>query len=194
MERIKDLLNGDNSFLSYHQFCRKTGLKPPFTNFLGLTAAIPSKWKHTLRAGINLNSYQTKTPDQPKLNQCSCKNIQKLQIQKKFHEPLASTRLCRLGIDYSLLNAIYSLLFNLTKETKLSMFRYKIIHNILPYGARLYMMNLVNFPLCSYCKLLETLPHMLVEYKAVNDFWVVAISWWNHESGNYYTVDEHIFY
>ena len=30
---------------------------------------------------------------------------------------------------------------------------------------------------------------MLVECKAVNDFRVVVISWWNHQSGNYYTVD-----
>ena len=186
---MEDLLDENNSFLRYQQFCRKTRLKPPCTNFFGLISAIPSKWKQTLRSGINFNRQQTKRPDQSFFNQCTCKSIRKFLIQKKFIEPLASSRLCRLGIEHSKLNAIYSIPFNLTRETKLSMFQYKIIHNILPYGNRLYMMKIVNSPLCNYCNLLETQSHMLVECKAVNDFWVKAISWWNNKSGNYYTVD-----
>ena len=69
------------------------------------------------------------------------------------------------------------------------MFQYKIIHNILPYGNRLYMMEILNSLLCNYCNLLETLPHMLVECNTVHNFWVKAISWWNSQSGNSYTVD-----
>ena len=187
--RLEDLLDENNSFLEYHQFCRKTGLKPPFTRFFGLISAIPSEWKQTLRSGTNLNSQQTKKPDQSFLNKSTCKSIRNLLTQKKFREPLASSRLCRLGIEYDKLTAIYLLPFNLTKETKLSMFQYKIIHNILPYGNRLYMMKISNSPLCNYCNLLETLPHMLVECKNVHNFWVKAISWWNSRSGNSYTID-----
>mgnify|MGYP000300200845 FL=1 len=109
--------------------------------------------------------------------------------QNKFCNPLASSRLCRLGIEYDNLKAIYLLPFNVTKETKLSMLQYKIIHNILPYGNRLYMMKILNSPLCNYCNLLETLPHMLVECNTVHDFWVKAISWWNSQSGNSYAVN-----
>ena len=43
IDRLEDLLDGNNSFLGYHQLCRKTGLKPPFTKFFGLISAIPSK-------------------------------------------------------------------------------------------------------------------------------------------------------
>ena len=186
--RLEDLLDENNS-LEYHQFCRKTGLKPPFTRFFGLISAIPSEWKQTLRSGTNLNSQQTKKPDQSFLNKSTCKSIRNLLTQKKFREPLASSRLSRLGIEYDKLTAIYLLPFNLTKEAKLSMFQYKIIHNILPYGNRLYMMKISNSPLCNYCNLLETLPHMLVECKNVYDFWVKAISWWNSQSGNSYTID-----
>ena len=60
-----DRLDENNSFLGYHQFCRKTGLKPPFTKFFGLISTIPSKWKQTLRSGIKLNRQQTKKPDPP---------------------------------------------------------------------------------------------------------------------------------
>ena len=189
IDRLEDLLDENNSFLGYHQFCRKTGLKPPFTKFFGLISAIPSKWKQTLRSGINLNRQETNKPDQTFLNKGTCKNIRNLLTQNKFCNPLASSRLCRLGIEYDNLNAIYLLPFNVTKETKLSMFQYKIIHNILPYGNMLYMMKILNSLLCNYCNLLETLPHMLVECNTVHDFWVKAISWWNSQSGNSYAVN-----
>ena len=81
--------------------------------------------------------------------------------------------------------AIFSLPFILTKETKLSMFQYKTIHNILPYGNRLYMMKVLDSPLCYYCNLIETLPHMLVECNIIQDFWAKAINWWNHASVRY---------
>ena len=170
IDRLGDLLDENNSFLGYYQLCRKTGLKPPLTKFFGLISVIPSKWKQALRSGINLNSQQTKKPDQSFLNKGTCKSIRNLLTQNKFREPLASSRLCRLGIEYDKLKAIYLLPFNLTKETKLSMFQYKIIHNILPYGNRLYMMKILNSALCNYCNLLETLPHMLVECNTVHDF------------------------
>ena len=45
IDRLEDLLDEKNSFLGYHQFCRKTGLKTPFTKFFELISAIPSKWE-----------------------------------------------------------------------------------------------------------------------------------------------------
>ena len=48
-------------------------------------------------------------------------------IQKKFKEPLASSRLQRLGVDETMISAIYKLPFRITRETKLSIFQYKII-------------------------------------------------------------------
>ena len=38
---LEDLLHENNSFLGYHQFCRKAGFKPRFTKFFGLISAIP---------------------------------------------------------------------------------------------------------------------------------------------------------
>ena len=103
---------------------------------------------------------------------------------------LASSRLCRLGLDSDKLKAIYTLPFRLTKDTKLCMFRYKIIHNILLYGSKLYKMKISNSPLCVHCNSLETLPHMLVNCTEINSFWAKIISCWNHQSGDCYLVDE----
>jgi len=69
------------------------------------------------------------------------KKAHNILIQRKFVEPLASPRLCRQGVDSSKLSVIYILPFKITKETKLSIFQYKIIHNILPHGVLLHKMK-----------------------------------------------------
>ena len=138
---------------------------------------------------------------QKKCAACICKAVLLLlDLLLVFHrscclhrlalQPLASSRLCRLGLDSNKLKAIYTLPFRLTKDTKLCMFQYKIIHNILPYGSKLYKMKISNSPLCVHCNSLETLPHMLVNCTEINSFWAKIISWWNHQSRDCYLVDE----
>ena len=76
------------------------------------------------------------------------KKARNILIQRKFVEPLASLRLYRQGVDSSKLSAIYMLPFKITKDTKLSIFQYKIIYNILPHGVLLHKLKIVNSPLC----------------------------------------------
>ena len=104
------------------------------------------------------------------------KKARNILIQRKFVEPLASLRLCRQGVESSKLSAIYMLPFKITKETKLSIFQYKIIHNILPHGALLHKMKIVSSPLCIHCDSLETLSHMLVNCIVIQKFWFEVIS------------------
>ena len=105
-------------------------------------------------------------------------------------EPLASPRLCRQGVDSSKLSAIYMLPFKITKETKLSIFQYKINHNIFPRGVLLHKMKIVNSPLCIHCDALETLSLMVVECFVIQKFWVQVISWWKKDSGECLLIDD----
>ena len=53
----------------------------------------------------------------------TCKRARNVHCaQKKFKEPLASSRLRRLGVDETTINAIYKLPFQITRETKLSIY------------------------------------------------------------------------
>ena len=87
-------------------------------------------------------------------------------IQKKFKEPLATFRLQRLGVDETMISAIYKLPFRITGE-----FQYKIIHNILSCRNLLYKMNISETPLSEFCNDLESLPHMLVNSPNIRDYW-----------------------
>ena len=186
--RIKDLLDENNKFLTFDKFRLKTGLKVPFTMLYGLMLAIPYNWKCALRQSSrdNLDMEQHLTVEFDTIN---CKRVRNILIQRKFVEPLASFRLCRQGVDGSKVSAIYMLPFKITKETKLSIFQYKIIHNILPHGVLLHKMGIVDSPLCIHCDSLETLSHMLVNCSVIQEFWFKVISWWNSHSDDCLSVD-----
>ena len=80
--------------------------------------------------------------------------------------------------------------FKITKETKLSIFQYKIIQNIIPHGVMLYKMKIVNSPLCIHCDSLETLSHMLVNCIVIQKFWFEVISWWKNHSVECLLIDD----
>ena len=124
------------------------------------------------------------------INVVTSKKVRNILIQRKFVEQLASLRLCRQGLDSSKLSSIYMLPFKITKETKLSIFQYKIIHNILPHGVMLHRMKIVNSPLCIHCDSLETLSHMLVNCIVIQKFWFEVISWWKNHSGEILLFDD----
>ena len=184
--RIKDLLEENGKFLSYDNFFRKFELTTPFTNLLGLIAAIPSGWRRELQS-VNGNQQEDKSTIHSSL---TCKRARNILIQKKFKEPLASSRLKRLGIDEMMIPAIYKLPFRITQETKLSIFQYKIIHNILPCRNLLYRMNISESPLCEFCNDLESLPHMLVNCPNIREYWNLVLLWWNNQNNDIYKFDE----
>ena len=181
--RIKDLQDENNRFLTLDKFFSKTGLKAPFTKLYGLISAIPYRWKCALRPGCIMNNQDTEPNTTMEISAITSKKARNILIQRKFEEPLASPRLCRQGVDSSKLSAIYMLPFKITKETKLSIFQYKIICNILPHGVLLHKMKIVNSPLCIYSDSLGMLSHMLVNCIVIQKFWDQVISWWKNHSG-----------
>ena len=67
----------------------------------------------------------------------SCKQARRILMEKKFIETVGKlSRFRRSGVcDIQNINEIHSLAFKITNETKLSIFQFKIVHNILPHRA-----------------------------------------------------------
>ena len=163
-------------------FSRKCDL---FSRSLACDCAFASKLSFRLLNKQDMEQNTTK-----EINVVTSKKVRNILIQRKFVEPLASLRLCRQGLDSSKLSSIYMLPFKITKETKLSIFQYKIVHNILPHGVLLHRMKIVNSPLCIHCDSLETLSHMLVNCIVIQKFWFEVISWWKTHSGECLLFDD----
>ena len=114
-------------------------------------------------------------------NGISSKQARSILVEKKWKEPLANSHFRRVGNNEKI-NDIHSLAFKITKETRLSIFQFKLVHNIPPHRMLLHKTEIVDSPLCSDCINLETLTHMLVSCPLLETFWSNAVSWWNSNS------------
>ena len=94
----------------------------------------------------------------------TCKTINKSQIDcQKFPPPTAEKRLIESGFDIHERQKIYSLPFLVTKEIKLPIVQYKIIHKILYTNCILYKMKKVQDLHCPFCTNVDqTVGHLFV--------------------------------
>ena len=113
---------------------------------------------------------------------------QKVEVLTAYLGVFRRSRLQRLGVEKTKISAIYKLPFRITRETKLSIFQFKIIHNILPCRNLLYKMNISESPLCEFCNELETLSHMLVNCPRIRDFGNSVLFRWNSQNDDNYNL------
>ena len=78
----------------------------------------------------------------------------------------------------------------MTKETKLSIFQFKVMHNILPHRVLLYKMKITDSDRCLFCGSQETLQHLLVSCPLLRTFWSDVLTWWNSSSTRNILFDE----
>ena len=74
---------------------------------------------------------------------------------------------------------VYLLPFTTTKDTKLILFQYKVIHNILPNRVSLFRAGIVNDDICPLCNAeKQTNNHMLYSCPETTTFWDQFTDWW----------------
>jgi hypothetical protein len=63
------------------------------------------------------------------------------------------------------------LLTKFLEEKKLAIFRYKMLHNILPCRFLLHRWRLADSPLCNICNVQEDYEHMFIKCRKIQDSW-----------------------
>ena len=122
---------------------------------------------------------QPATVNLPEIDLLTCKTIYKSLIDcQNFPPPTAEKRLIECGFDTHERQKIYSLPFLVTKEIKLSIFQFKIIHNILYTNCILYKMKKVQDPHCPFCTD-QTVGHLFVSCPISSSFWSDFIKWYH---------------
>lgn len=73
---------------------------------------------------------------------------------------------------------IYSLSFKCTKDSKLLLLQYQLLHRILPINYHLHRVGIVNSPLCYFCQQTpETIEHIFVDCYLVKEIWIDLEKW-----------------
>ena len=74
----------------------------------------------------------------------------------------------RLNIDIS---EYYSLAHNATKESRLRVLHFKLLHNIYPTNITLNRMGIRNNDYCDTCKVKDYIEHMFIYCENLTGFW-----------------------
>ena len=174
--------NEGNTLLSLTTFMQKYNVKCNFLQYYSLLSAIPQEWKTMLKQECSLPSTEYVTPSIEKL---TCKIIYNTLLNHQhFPPPTAEKRLIEYGFNFQERQKIYSLPFRVTNEVKLSVFQYKIVHNILYTNKLLHKMKKKQQPDCPYCHGIDQTPlHLFVECLIAKLFWNKFTKWYNDTCG-----------
>ena len=137
----------------------------------GLISAIPQSWKKLL----HINSHDSiATTSPPPIGTITCKMSYNRLLTLENLAPPTSKK------NSYLLNKSYALTFTATKEVKLAMFQYKIIHNILSTNSILYKMKKVAFPSCPFCPSdCQNMHHLFISCPQASSFWYKFQRWYS---------------
>lgn len=180
IKQISDLFDScEGHFLPFNSFYSKFNVKCSFLQYYSILSSIPQNWKKLLQEC----SKDSVTPP-TSICSLSCKAIYSILLHlEDLPPPTSEKKLLASGVEKSDLSKIYFLPFKATREIKLTMFQYKIIHRILPTNSLLYKMKKVASPFCPFCPSeCQTLWHLFVNCKHANSFWDGFQEWYSTSS------------
>ena len=160
---LNNLLDSEFNFLTYEQF--KLRHWTNFWIFYGVINTIPRKYKEegkrTTTAGKQLVHSNLGT----------VKGIHKI-----FEEP---TAVLGKGVTADHISNYFKLAFSITKETKLTMFQYKVLHDIVFTKSIVFKRKMTSCDLCYLCQeASQSLVHMLYSCPVVSKFWDCFRVWY----------------
>ena len=147
--------------------------------YYSILSSIPQNWKRLLQEN-------SQDPVTPPTSTCplSCKAIYIVLLNlEDLPPPTAEKKLLTSDVEKSNLNKTYLLPFKATREIKLTMFQYKIIHRILSTNSLLHKMKKVASPSCPFCPSeCQTLWHLFINCKQATSFWNRFQEWYSTSS------------
>ena len=112
------------------------------------------------------------------IEEMTCKKIySKLLSLRSKPPPTCEKRLLNSGHQKDDLRKLYLLPFEVTKEVKLSMFQYKIIHNIMCTKSLLFKMNKKTPHASPFCPADHTIIQIFTKCAKATLFWKEFLDW-----------------
>ena len=105
--------------------------------------------------------------------------LRNILTKKLFEKPTSVAKLEKAGFTADEISHIYELPFKLTLDVRLSVFQFKINHNILYTKSRLFRDKITENDKCYLCSESQTLVHLFADCVFSKIFWTDFTSWWN---------------
>jgi len=172
--------NGDLNFNEFHKMKNRYGKSLTWFQYCQITAAIPKPWKDAFKFNesksfvfLELPPPGSETPAKIKERLLAKKSVIPTGIKK--WKLLFSTQ----ELSPKFWNNAFIAARRTTKESKLQMLQYKILHRIIPCNRYLFQINVKPSPYCNLCQELDTVEHMFFECKTINELWINLSDWFH---------------
>ena len=176
--RVEDLLDNNGNILSFNQFSEQYQLKTPFTLYFGLISSIPP-YPMEVRNSKTKNLFANFKRQKKKnsANTISTKTVYSALLKNVFSAPTAESKILRYGFTQENIHRVYGLPFKIKNDIKITMFQYKIIHNILATKVSLFRAKIRDYDICPQCLTdRHTIDHMFLHCYLINFILLELIS------------------
>ena len=170
-------LVGPHGYLSYNEFKAKfPNVRTDFLLYEGILTAVKC-YQRRLGLAVKENFvtgdvfvwrffYKSSVTD---IYSCLVRTSETPKCIEKWSKVLA------VEIDTK---AVFDKIFRTTREKCLIWFQYKLLYNLLPTGRFLFQRQLVDSPVCVFCKdAEETLLHMFWDCPKIQNYWFDVQGW-----------------
>lgn len=180
VKEVRDLLNWDQTFLSYNAFVTKYNIRTNYFEYFKLIAAL-KQFKKVCSPVLDNPSSNDTVSLLPHLN--INKESYRRLAQDKASTPLQSQENWLSEGDIVGNSTVnwrnsYYLPFLCTKETKLRVFQFKFLHRRIATNDFLCKIGIKQVDSCSFCgETTEALVHLFWNCKHTQEFWKKLLEW-----------------
>jgi len=184
---INHLLTCNGKLLSPDDLKSKYNLTTTFMEYSSLVSAIPKQWlqKPSNKTVYELSDMHNLFHDN--VSKLNSKNVYWKLIQELVKEPTALSQWISqfpfmLDGDFK---DIFTLPSQITRNTKLQCFQFKILHRIFPCNYMLSKWGITDNKNCTTCNVPDTVEHYFFYCSKCKEFWSSVENWFKKISGVY---------
>ena len=96
----------------------------------------------------------------------------------------------QVSLDRQAISTIYSIPFKVTKDIRLAIFQFKIVHHILPTNATLFRDKITQHDKYHLCDQKQAMNHLFVSCPDVQIFWRSFSRWWNVQNDDFIVLND----
>jgi hypothetical protein len=188
---INDLIDNNGQIAKLEFLARKFKLKIKQMEYNSIIHAIPTLWKKDIKKSANIAGKTTVKECQIAIDNKLC-NIQEISTKEIYNHilndkckpPTSKKRWIELNNDMdvedSFWNLIYSTPFQLTRNSKVLMVQYKLIHRILAVNHNLKKWKRIDSDICDFCNEIDTIDHFIYHCETSSKLWQSILLWWKN--------------
>ena len=169
-----------------------------FLQYNAIKAAIPFTWRQKLktmkipRETIHINEeYMININNSLiPLQKITNKHLYWKLVKAKQTEPIIKDK---WNTEFGILNKDWTQIFTILKiinDTKIRMFQYKLLFNLIPCNLYLFRIKRSNSFNCLNCNEVDNVTHYIYSCNAVLPFWNTFERWWNRMTNETKKIDK----